>query len=582
MRKLICVLLLGVIMTIASAYAEELEMTYDNSDLTYTVSGKTEKRKAVTLRVLYLGEEEENFPFDIENMPTSAEEYKQYLSYIDVIKTDKSGEYTFLCKMSSPSGYYYFSLTDEYGNQKSKLVEWLSPTYKEEKLVLLNEYIEAEDADGVAVFLKKYQKGYGYGDEYFNKYIESDALKISELIIKGGKIKDVGSIGNSVVQSIIFTAFEKGETENVLEFYKSVLELDVLPAYETTLRDELSSKMKKDLYEDISKIEFCGFDKLREEIVKIVVLKGIEISSDWGTVQNILETNADVLSENAKKAYSNLKKKYPSYYSDVAKALKGKKIEDFNSLSKKIIEEAENAIDSVSSSGNSSGGGSGGSGGGSSGGSKKSSSSAVVISGGTDIVPETKKTESTDVVTETKKTGFTDLDSAKWAEEAIIALSEKGIVSGRDEEHFDPNAPIKREEFLSIIVRAFNLTAEGAECDFDDVDKNAWYYPSVASGYYNKITSGIDANRFGLGMNITRQDLCVLAYNAAVKSGMTLEGDSTADFKDYDSISDYAKNAVTAMAGCKIVSGMENGEFMPKNTATRAQTALIVYRLING
>jgi len=496
MRKIICALLIGAVMSISAVYAEELEMTYDESALTYTVSGETEKRKTVTLRVLYLGEEEETFPLDIESLPASAEEYRQYLSYIDAIKTDKSGEYTFSCKMASPSGYYYFSLTDENGIQKSKLVEWLSPTYKEEKLAVLNGYIEAGDKDDVVTFLKKYKKGYDLGDEYFDKFIETDSGKMAEFIIKGGKIESVEAIGTAVAESIIFTAFEKGEAGNVLEFYKNLIGLDNVPAYETTLKSECSDEMKGRLYEEISGIEYCSVDKLREKINRIIVLKGIEFSADWGTVQNILDTNTDVLSENAKNSYTNLKTSYPSYFSNVAKAIRGRSIADFDALSTQVLAEVTNAVNLADSASISGGGYSGGS-------SKKTNSSSVILSGSTNIVPETKKTE------------FTDLGSAEWAEEAIIALSEKGIVSGRDEKHFDPDAPVKREEFLSIIVRAFKLSAEGAECDFEDVDKNAWYYGAVASGYYNKITSGLNENEFGIGMNITRQDLCVLAYNAA-------------------------------------------------------------------
>jgi len=254
MRKIICALLIGAVMSISAVYAEELEMTYDESALTYTVSGETEKRKTVTLRVLYLGEEEETFPLDIESLPASAEEYRQYLSYIDAIKTDKSGEYTFSCKMASPSGYYYFSLTDENGIQKSKLVEWLSPTYKEEKLAVLNGYIEAGDKDDVVTFLKKYKKGYDLGDEYFDKFIETDSGKMAEFIIKGGKIESVEAIGTAVAESIIFTAFEKGEAGNVLEFYKNLIGLDNVPAYETTLKSECSDEMKGRLYEEISGI----------------------------------------------------------------------------------------------------------------------------------------------------------------------------------------------------------------------------------------------------------------------------------------------------------------------------------------
>lgn len=50
------------------------------------------------------------------------------------------------------------------------------------------------------------------------------------------------------------------------------------------------------------------------------------------------------------------------------------------------------------------------------------------------------------------------------------------------------------------------------------------------------------------------------------------QGEKSADFSDKNDISDYAKNAVDLLYGNGIISG-ENGKFNPKNYATRAQTA---------
>ena len=42
----------------------------------------------------------------------------------------------------------------------------------------------------------------------------------------------------------------------------------------------------------------------------------------------------------------------------------------------------------------------------------------------------------------------------------------------------------------------------------------------------------------------------------------------------------YAKEAVKSLAGAKIISGMEDGSFAPMESATRAQTAKMVYELM--
>ena len=47
-----------------------------------------------------------------------------------------------------------------------------------------------------------------------------------------------------------------------------------------------------------------------------------------------------------------------------------------------------------------------------------------------------------------------------------------------------------------------------------------------------------------------------------------------------DTISDYAKDAVSKMAGAGYITGDENAYFNPMDTATRAQTAVVLYRVI--
>ena len=62
-----------------------------------------------------------------------------------------------------------------------------------------------------------------------------------------------------------------------------------------------------------------------------------------------------------------------------------------------------------------------------------------------------------------------------------------------------------------------------------------------------------------------------------LKKQMT--GNYKVSFVDYDEISDYALDAVVSMAEAGVISGMDTGEFAPKDNATRAQAAVIIYRL---
>ena len=52
-------------------------------------------------------------------------------------------------------------------------------------------------------------------------------------------------------------------------------------------------------------------------------------------------------------------------------------------------------------------------------------------------------------------------------------------------------------------------------------------------------------------------------------------------FDDGGLISDYAKDAVAYFAANGIVNGVSDGIFAPLDNATRAQTAVILYRVMN-
>jgi len=172
------------------------------------------------------------------------------------------------------------------------------------------------------------------------------------------------------------------------------------------------------------------------------------------------------------------------------------------------------------------------------------------------------------------------LDSSEipeWANESVRYLSGYGIVSG-SEGMFYPSRNITREEFVKIIITAFGLYDKTAKCEFTDVPKTEWYYPFVASAKKLGITSGVSADRFGTGEYITREQLVTLAYNTAKYAGAEFE--SSGDFIDEAEISDYAKEAASALKGAGVISGDERGNFNPLNFATRSETCKIIYNLI--
>jgi len=146
---------------------------------------------------------------------------------------------------------------------------------------------------------------------------------------------------------------------------------------------------------------------------------------------------------------------------------------------------------------------------------------------------------------------------------------------------FDPDSAVTREQFIKMLVDALKLSAEGAGAGFTDVDENEWYYNAVSIAQALGITGGYEDGSFGVGREITREEMAVLAYRAAQISGVALgELNGEIDWNDAGEISGYAYKAVSAMQKAGILTGLPGNVFLPAGNATRAQTAVMICRLI--
>lgn len=176
------------------------------------------------------------------------------------------------------------------------------------------------------------------------------------------------------------------------------------------------------------------------------------------------------------------------------------------------------------------------------------------------------------------KSGFIDMDGYEWAEEAVNELHNRNIAYGITEELFAPGREITRAEFVTLLMRGFELIGEDATCNFEDVPDGAWYYPAVAMAYSMGIVSGYDTTTFGANDKVSRQDMAAMVVRLISKLGFDLpKSTSYEGFADDFEIADYARDAVIKLYESGIINGVGENRFDPKGTANRAATAKILY-----
>ena len=175
---------------------------------------------------------------------------------------------------------------------------------------------------------------------------------------------------------------------------------------------------------------------------------------------------------------------------------------------------------------------------------------------------------------------FSDVPASHWAYPYVTKLAINGTIGGYDDGTFKPNNNVTREEFVKMVIGATGLLSDSAQCDYTDVAKDAWFYSYVASADEKGIVSGVTDTTFGVSRNITRQDVAVIATRILTYLKAEIPGFTEVTITDFDTVSDYAQESVKILNGMGIISGFDDGSFMPHNELTRAEAATIISRLI--
>ncbi|HEX2945657.1 MAG TPA: Ig-like domain-containing protein [Clostridia bacterium] len=177
---------------------------------------------------------------------------------------------------------------------------------------------------------------------------------------------------------------------------------------------------------------------------------------------------------------------------------------------------------------------------------------------------------------------ITDLKNYGWAEASVEALAVRGILNGMSETKFTPGKAITRAEFVCLLVRTLGLSSS-FESNFSDVDRKAYYYNEIGVARKFGIAQG-DGGRFRPDDRITRQDMMVLTVRALEKSGELKKldkSDTLTQFSDKKLLSKYAIESAEYAVSAGLIQG-SNGRLNPMGYTTRAEAAVILYRLFKS
>ena len=185
---------------------------------------------------------------------------------------------------------------------------------------------------------------------------------------------------------------------------------------------------------------------------------------------------------------------------------------------------------------------------------------------------------------------FKDISTTSWQFSAAKYAVENNLMAGKGTDAqgnivFDPNSSITREEFVQVLYNAESKPSVSIANRFPDVGNSAWYKNAVLWANQNNIANGQGDGKFGVGKNITRQDLAMMLYKYAKLKGYTLAANAGEidKYADGSKVSGYAKTAMdwavtNGVLGGKGVKGEPLSKFKldPAGTATRAECAAML------
>lgn len=165
-----------------------------------------------------------------------------------------------------------------------------------------------------------------------------------------------------------------------------------------------------------------------------------------------------------------------------------------------------------------------------------------------------------------------------WAENEINTLAGDGIINGVGNNLFVPNRNISRAEFVTLTVKAFNITRGSYDGSFADVQSGDWYADAVGKA----LSAGIISKDTNFRPNdpITREEMVKVITGGWLINNERPQWVNMAQFNDKESISAWAADYVDIAVTLGLVKGDNYGNFNPKKSTTRAEAAAVIYRLL--
>ncbi len=164
-----------------------------------------------------------------------------------------------------------------------------------------------------------------------------------------------------------------------------------------------------------------------------------------------------------------------------------------------------------------------------------------------------------------------------WSKAAMTFSVDNGLLNGKSANKIEPASNLTRAEMATIINRAFGAEVKGDISSYNDVSTSDWFYTEMQKAVNMQTFKGDGNGKLRPNSDITREEVMTAIARAIVLE--TTDYSSIAKFKDYSSVSDWAKPYVATLIANGYVNGYEDNTVKPKANITREEFAQLMYNI---
>ncbi len=174
---------------------------------------------------------------------------------------------------------------------------------------------------------------------------------------------------------------------------------------------------------------------------------------------------------------------------------------------------------------------------------------------------------------------FCDMPAKSWYLSYVTEGVERGLVKGTTAVTFSPETGYTRGMAVVMLARLEGAdTSAAAASPFTDIGTNRYYTAAVNWAYENGIVKGRSNTSFDPDASITREEFLTIVDRYLQWKGYDLE-ESELTYSDADAISAFALSGVKKAQSISLITGYVDGTLRPGNILTRSEGVVVIVRL---